>query len=54
MHQTDSDELLEMFLTSITTSFDPHTHLHVARARSENFENHDAAEAGRHRRAARS
>jgi carboxyl-terminal processing protease len=25
MHQTDSDELLEMYLTSMTTSLDPHT-----------------------------
>lgn len=25
MHQTDNDELLEMFLTSMTNSFDPHT-----------------------------
>ena len=25
MHQTDADELLEIFLTSVTTSFDPHT-----------------------------
>ncbi len=25
MHQTDSDELLEMYLTAVTTSFDPHT-----------------------------
>jgi carboxyl-terminal processing protease len=25
MHQTDSDELLEMYLTSLTTSYDPHT-----------------------------
>ena len=25
MHQTDADELLEMFLTSVTTSYDPHT-----------------------------
>ncbi len=25
MHQFDGDELLEMYLTSITTSFDPHT-----------------------------
>ena len=25
MHQTDSDELLEMYLTSLTTAFDPHT-----------------------------
>jgi carboxyl-terminal processing protease len=25
MHQTDEDELLEIFLTSMTTSFDPHT-----------------------------
>lgn len=25
MHQTDADELLEMFLTAITSSYDPHT-----------------------------
>lgn len=25
MHQTDADELLEMFLTSVTGSYDPHT-----------------------------
>ena len=25
MHQTSSDELLEMYLTSLTTSYDPHT-----------------------------
>jgi carboxyl-terminal processing protease len=25
MHQTDADELLEMFITSILTSYDPHT-----------------------------
>lgn len=25
MHQTDSDELLEMYLTAVTTSYDPHT-----------------------------
>ena len=25
MHQTDSDDLLEMYLTSLTTAFDPHT-----------------------------
>lgn len=25
MHQTDADELLEIFLTSVTMSFDPHT-----------------------------
>ncbi len=25
MHQTDSDELLQTFLTSVTSSFDPHT-----------------------------
>jgi carboxyl-terminal processing protease len=25
MHQIDSDELLEMYLTSVTSSFDPHT-----------------------------
>ena len=24
-HQTDSDELLEMYLTALTTSYDPHT-----------------------------
>ena len=31
--QTDGDELLEQFLTAITTSFDPHTHVHVAQLR---------------------
>lgn len=25
MHQTDADELLEMFLTAVTSSYDPHT-----------------------------
>ena len=25
MHQTDGDELLEMYLNAFTTSFDPHT-----------------------------
>ena len=33
MHQTDAEELLEMYLTSLTTAFDPHTDLHVARRR---------------------
>jgi carboxyl-terminal processing protease len=25
MHQTDNDELLEMYVTALTTSLDPHT-----------------------------
>jgi len=37
MHQTDSNELLEMFLTSVTSSFDPHS-TYMAPASSENFE----------------
>jgi carboxyl-terminal processing protease len=36
MHQTDSNELLEMFLTSITSSFDPHS-TYMAPESSENF-----------------
>jgi carboxyl-terminal processing protease len=37
MHQTDSNELLEMFLTAVTSSFDPHS-TYMAPASSENFE----------------
>ncbi len=37
MHQTDSNELLEMFLTSITSSFDPHS-TYMAPDASENFD----------------
>jgi carboxyl-terminal processing protease len=36
-HQTDSDELLEMFLTAVTTSLDPHT-AYMAPSTLENFE----------------
>jgi len=36
MHQTDADELLEMFLTSITTSYDPHTS-YMSPSSVENF-----------------
>jgi carboxyl-terminal processing protease len=36
MHQTDGDELLEMFLTSVTTSYDPHT-TYMSRSSLENF-----------------
>jgi carboxyl-terminal processing protease len=36
MHQTDSDELLEMYLTSITTSYDPHTTF-MSKSSLENF-----------------
>jgi carboxyl-terminal processing protease len=36
MHQTDSDELLEMFLTAITSSFDPHT-TYMSAKTFENF-----------------
>ncbi len=35
MHQTDNDDLVEMFITAITTSFDPHT----SYMSSESFEN---------------
>jgi carboxyl-terminal processing protease len=37
MHQTDSNELLEMFLTSITSSFDPHS-TYMAPVSSKNFD----------------
>ncbi|WP_425615129.1 carboxy terminal-processing peptidase [Anatilimnocola sp. NA78] len=36
MHQTDADELLEMYLTSITTSYDPHTTF-MSKSSLENF-----------------
>jgi carboxyl-terminal processing protease len=36
MHQTDSNELLEMFLTSVTTSFDPHS-TYMAPENAKNF-----------------
>jgi carboxyl-terminal processing protease len=37
MKQTDGDELLEMFLTAITTSFDPHT-TYMSPSTLENFD----------------
>ncbi|MBN2475225.1 MAG: carboxy terminal-processing peptidase [Pirellulales bacterium] len=37
MHQTDSEELLEMYLTAMATSFDPHTS-YMSPATLENFE----------------
>jgi hypothetical protein len=37
MKQTDGDELLEMFLTSITTAFDPHTN-YMSKSTLENFD----------------
>lgn len=37
MHQTDSDELLEMYLTSLSSSFDPHTS-YMSPSTLENFE----------------
>jgi carboxyl-terminal processing protease len=37
MHQTDSNELLEMFLTAITSSFDPHS-TYMAPVSSKNFD----------------
>jgi len=37
MHQTDSNELLEMFLTSVTSSFDPHS-TYMAPVSSKNFD----------------
>jgi carboxyl-terminal processing protease len=37
MHQTDSNELLEMFLTSVTSSFDPHSN-YMAPDAAKNFE----------------
>ena len=36
-HQTDSEELLEMFLTAITCSYDPHTS-YMAKSTFDNFE----------------
>ena len=36
MHQTDSDELLEIYLTSITSGFDPHT-TYMSPTSLENF-----------------
>ncbi len=36
MHQTDSNELLEMYLSAITNGFDPHS-TYMAPASSENF-----------------
>jgi carboxyl-terminal processing protease len=37
MHQTDSNELLEMYLTAITNGFDPHS-TYMAPASSDNFD----------------
>ncbi|QDU97569.1 carboxy terminal-processing peptidase [Lignipirellula cremea] len=37
MHQFDSDELLEMYLTSVTSSYDPHT-TYMAPSSLENFQ----------------
>lgn len=37
MNQTDHDELLEMFLTAVTTGFDPHT-TYMAPSTLENFD----------------
>ena len=37
MEQTKSDDLLEIFLTSVTTSYDPHT-TYMSPTSSENFE----------------
>ena len=37
MHQTDNDELLEMYLTSLSESFDPHTS-YMSPATVENFD----------------
>ncbi len=36
MHQTDADELLEIFLTSVTSSYDPHT-TYMSPSSLENF-----------------
>ncbi|HEY6563659.1 MAG TPA: S41 family peptidase, partial [Pirellulaceae bacterium] len=36
-HQLDSEELLEMFLTAVTSSFDPHTS-YMSKSTLENFE----------------
>ncbi len=37
MHQTDADELLEVYLNSLTTSFDPHTD-YMSPSTQENFD----------------
>ncbi|HEX5102326.1 MAG TPA: PDZ domain-containing protein, partial [Pirellulaceae bacterium] len=37
MHQTDSNELLEMYLTAVTTSFDPHS-TYMAPVSAANFQ----------------
>jgi carboxyl-terminal processing protease len=37
MHQTDSNELLEMFLTSVTSGFDPHS-TYMAPVAAKNFD----------------
>ena len=37
MHQTDSNELLEMFLTSVTSGFDPHS-TYMAPVAAKNFQ----------------
>ena len=37
MHQTDADELLETYLNSLTTSFDPHTD-YMSPSTQENFD----------------
>ena len=37
MHQTDTEELLEMYLSAVTTSFDPHT-TYMAPSTLENFD----------------
>ena len=37
MHQTDDDELLEMYLTAMTTGYDPHT-TYMSASTLENFE----------------
>ena len=37
MHQTDGDELLEIYLNSLTTSFDPHTD-YMSPSTEENFD----------------
>jgi carboxyl-terminal processing protease len=37
MHQTDADELLEMYLTAMTMSFDPHT-TYMSKSSLENFD----------------
>ena len=51
MHQTDNDELLEMYLTSLTTSYDPHT-TYMSPDTVKNFRDHDELGAGGHRRGA--